>query len=250
MRTTVLAALVLAAACGGKSPPSVGNVAGARPSGPAPAVGMEAGGDGDFGTTFTATGLPAIAADGKTVVYAVMGEDGARGAPNLSIAQVDRDDKLVHGVIVQRADDATMGDEGPPPPKDKLDEANRFLAETHASLGWIPLAPMEMVPVPGDEGNEDAFGSPKTGHAGDLVLSWDEGKVLVTQAGKTIVDRQTHGWTAPETVMCDGCEKCSNPSFLAGAWADPARKLILARISYTGNDTCWEPDSEDHVIAW
>lgn len=208
---------------------------------------MTTGGDGDWGTEFTATGLPAISADGNHVIMAVMGEDGARAAPNLALAEVDRNDKLLHGVIVQRADDATMSDEGPPPPQAKLDEANRYLAETHAALGWIPLTPMTMELVdPADDG----YGAARTARADDVTLAWDEGKVLVTVGGKTLVDRQTKGWTAPEVTPCDGCDRCSNPSFLAGAWIDRSRKLILARISYTGNDTCWEPDSEDHVIAW
>jgi hypothetical protein len=67
----------------------------------------------------------------------------------------------------------------------------------------------------------------------------------LTGGGKTLVagarlDRA-------ERVCVRRLQACSNPSF------SPARGRSgtsrRRRISYMGNDT-WEPDSEDHVIAW
>lgn len=250
MRTSLLAStLVLAAAaCGSRSSTPIGNTGGPMPTGPAPSVTMQATDGGDFPSTFVATGLPAISNDGKSVAIAVIGEDGARGAPNLAVIEKDRADAVVHEVVVQSADDgeATMGDEGAPVvPTAQLDLANRYLTQTHGARGWFALAPMTL------DGNPDeGYGSTFVAHGAGVDLRWDEGKVLVTIAGKTVVDRQTKGWTAVTGPRCDGCDECSNPSFLGGAWIDAERKLIVARIAYTGNDTCWEPDSEQHVIAW
>jgi hypothetical protein len=118
MRTPLLASLVLAAAaCGSRSSPPVGNVGGPMPTGPAPSVGMQADG-GDFGSSFTTTGLPAISNDGKVVVIAVMGEDGGRGAPNLAVVEKDRSDAETHRVVVQTPDEVSMGDGRNPRPAD------------------------------------------------------------------------------------------------------------------------------------
>ena len=44
--------------------------------------------------------------------------------------------------------------------------------------------------------------------------------------------------------------QCSNPHFVDAAYIDPAHKLALLRVAYTGTDSCWEPASELHVVAW
>jgi len=250
MRSPLFVSLVLIAACGAPAAPPISNTSAPVLTGPVPTVAMRLGDDGDFGTTFTATGLPAIAADGKHVVVAVIGEDGARGAPNLALVERDRNDAVVRTVVVLTADEATMNDDAPVAPQAKLDAANQFLVELHGSRGLVALTPMQMVGS-GAEDEMAAYGSPKDAVADGVTLRWDEGKIMVTdQRAKILVDRQTKGWTAPSRARCADCDVCSNPSFLAGAWIDRARQVIVARISYTGNDTCWEPDSQDHVIAW
>lgn len=239
--------LAVAAACGSPSSSPLKNVGGPMPTGPAPTVTVVAVDGGDFATTFVATGLPAITRDGASVAIAVMGEDGARGAPNLAVVEKDRADAVVRELVVQTADEgeATMSDDrAPVAPTARLDAANRYLADRHAERGWFALAPMTL------EASAAEYGSTFAARGDGVDLAWDEGKVLVTIGGRVVVDRQTRGWTAPTGARCDGCDVCANPSFLAGAWIDASRQLIVLRIAYTGHDTCWEPDSEQHVIAW
>ena len=247
MRSSVLAALVLAAACGSRSTAPVGNRGTSTPAGDAPAVTATTDGEGDFALQFHATGLPAVTDDGKSVALAHQGEDGARGAPNLTVIEKDRADKVVRELVVQTADggEALLDDAAPAPPTERLAEANRYLTETHARRRLFPLTAMTL-----DRSREADFGHGSTlAASGDGVdVAWDEGQLKVTAGGRVVVDLATQGWTVEPTTS-DGIE-CSNPSFLGEAWVDAARKLVVVRIAYTGNDTCWEPDSQLHVVAW
>lgn len=246
--------LVVLAACGSHAGPGTADV---KPTGPAPSVATQAEeGGGDFSSSFTSTGLPAISGDGKNVVLAVIGEDGARGAPNLAVVEKDRDDTIVQTLAVQTANEGEAMAYGdgevaklPAATTERLAAANRFLTESHAKRGWLPLGSMTLDEAEETEG--DGYGGlTRRAQAGDIAIEWDEGKVKVTVAGKVVVDRTTTGWTAKPTPMCDECDLCENPSFLSGAWIDAERKLIVAVISFRGNDSCWEPDSAEHVVAW
>jgi hypothetical protein len=44
--------------------------------------------------------------------------------------------------------------------------------------------------------------------------------------------------------------RCSNPDFLRDAFVAADAKLVVVRVAYRGTDTCWEPTSQLHVIAW
>lgn len=233
-----------------------------KPSGPAPSVSKHDDPDGDFRIHFEASGLPAVTADAGNVVLAVMDELGPMSPPNLRLSVRDRGDNQVHEVVVLTADQGQAfagGAETPATFDDaRLAEANRYLGDTHAQRGWFPMAEMALEdPTASDAGGEaDDDGMPhmpKAAHSGAVALTWDEGAVTVSVGGKVVVDRHTQGWvagTTPPPANCDECPVCSNPSYLGKAWIDAERKVIVARISYIGNDSCWEPPSQDHVISW
>ena len=42
----------------------------------------------------------------------------------------------------------------------------------------------------------------------------------------------------------------ANAAFVDQVAVEPADRLVLLEVSYEGNDTCWEPDSEVYVLSW
>jgi hypothetical protein len=204
---------VALAACGGGAAPAPSNVAPPReaPITPAPSI-ARAPEDGPF----TWTGLPAVTADGSNVVIANAREDGARGEPNLTLLVKDRADALVEEQVV-------LAPDGEQPWRANLDTTNAYLARVHQERELVPLAPIA---------------------GSGLEVAWDEGRLIVRSGDAAVVEREHRDWTIAPTPQCE------NPSFLADAWTDAARKLVLVKISYRGTDTCWEPDSSYHVVAW
>ena len=53
-------------------------------------------------------------------------------------------------------------------------------------------------------------------------------------------------WKAAAPVLAT----CENPASLGAAHVSLEHKLALLTISYSGNDTCWEPSNAPHVVAW
>jgi hypothetical protein len=253
---SLLLPLVLAAACGSKSSPSTPQAP--MPTGPAPALTKQDVPDGDFPFAFSATGLPAVTNDAANVALAMMETSGPMAPPILTLSVRDRTDAEVHKIDVLTTEQGQAfegGGQGETPPvfDDKpLVEANRYLTETHTQRGWFPLAAMTME-EPSAEEETEGPNMTKAARAGGVSLVWNEGATKVTVDGKVVVDRQHPEWLAestPPPADCEDCGGCSNPSYLESAWIDVERKLIVARIAYIGNDSCWEPASEDHVIAW
>ncbi|MEZ4401997.1 MAG: hypothetical protein R3B06_18345 [Kofleriaceae bacterium] len=237
--------LFAVAACGGTTAaPSIANPGAAQPTGPAPTVAWLAAGDGAGDGSFQATGLPAVSADGTRVLTAEIGEDGARGMPNLTLVIRDRADAVVDRRVVLAA-----GDDAPTSPPD-LAAANAWIAAGHGAAAWAPLAAVPV--VPDDESLFDA--TTWTATAGDLTIQLTQvGRLRVTAGQATVVDRPVTAWQVADRPMYPGAgpdEQCSNPLYLSGLHVDADRHLAVARISYLGTDTCWEPDSEYHVVAW
>lgn len=242
--------LLLAAACGGPSRGgAIANQGGAGPTGPAPTIAWSGGPPGEGGS-FTTTGLPAIAAGGAEVLVADIGEDGARGMPNLALVVRDRADHEGPRRVVLTADAADAQDPEQPLAAPDVAGANAWLAEQHQRAAWTPLA---AAAITADD--ESAFDAERwTATSGDVTLTFDvTGHVVVTVGGAAVVDRTMTAWLAPDAPMYPGAgpdEQCSNPIALGAAYLDGARKLALVRVSFRGNDTCWEPDGAYHVVAW
>lgn len=249
----VLGSLLLTAACGGAShPTAIGNgAAGGGPVGPAPTVTWQADDGTDWGGDFAVSGTPALAADGGSVLIARQGEDGARGAPNLALEVRGRDDRATATRVVLTADQA-VGDESqePVPPKPDVDGANAWLAAQHAKAGFAPIAVAEV--TADGEGFLDS--SQWRVAAGAIALSFDaSAHLVVTDGGKAVVDRTMDGWLVKPYAPYDGAsadEFCDNPIALREAYVDAAHRIAVLLVAYRGTDTCWEPDSEYHVVAW
>ncbi|MBK9037109.1 MAG: hypothetical protein IPL61_38675 [Myxococcales bacterium] len=242
--------LVLAAACGGPSRGgTIANHGGAGPTGPAPTIAWSGGPPGEGGS-FTATGLPAIAAGGDEVLVADIGEDGARGMPNLALVARGRDDRERARRVVLTADAAEAQDPDQPMAAPDVAGANAWLAEQHQRAAWTPLVAAAIT-----ANDESALAAERwAATSGDVALTFDDsGHVVITVAGAAVVDRLMTAWLAPDAPMYPGAgpdEQCYNPIALAAAYLDGAHKLALVRVTFRGNDSCWEPDGAYHVVAW
>jgi hypothetical protein len=239
MRSLVLIAV---AACGAPAAPLSSHVEPRPPAGPAPTIAW-----GDH--TFAPTGLPAVSRDGSVVVLGLMKEDGARGNPNLAIVVKDRHDAAVQTISVMTADeaDALVAETASPELQKRIAAANDTLAKLHAAHDLVPLDKL---------GIDDSIAPPQRHLVGDIALSidWKPSIVEVRRPGQRLLYRETPAsWLVKDTRMCPNgscTEMCHNPAFLNGAWASKARAIAVLTISYEGTDTCWEPASEYHVIAW
>lgn len=231
-----LGLLVVLAACGAKAQPGAvdNHVA---PAGPSPTV---AWGENGFATT----DLPAIASDGTTVVYAHQGEDGGRGFANMEIVVKDtHDQKLRSHQVMQAPDDA---EEPIDPTPEQIAAANQFLAEGQ----WIALAAPAGEIVGSDPDEGPVFSESATATIGTLEIGFgNSGRVTVRDGGIVVHDSAHPDWLAKDYAI-DAEITCSNPPYLGAAWVAADRHVALLKVSYVGNDTCWEPDSEEHVVVW
>ena len=250
---TTLALVLLAAACGGSSKnTAVGNGGGpVGPLGPVPTISFDTTA-GDWGE-FRTSGLPAVSHDGTRVLIERVDNDGGRGAPNLTLAVRDRADAKVAEYVVLTADSAagSSDDSGEiAPAKPDVTAANAWLADQHRSAAFTVLAPGTV-----DSDSESILEQTRWSVAvGDATITLDQdAKLVVVQGGKPVLSKTMSAWIAPSYPMYPNApadEQCSNPHFVDAAYIDPAHKLALLRVAYTGTDSCWEPASELHVVAW
>jgi len=227
-----LAAAALAACTHPEPPPLTGRA----PDSPPPSVVWR-------GRDIAITGLPAIAGDGSSIVVAHRDSDGGRGNPNLTLVEKDRGDREVRRLAVITATEV-----------DELaaaEIARRFAAaaawldERHAAAHLVAMDALEIHP-----GTDEA---PPTATGGDgALLRWVPSALeLVLGPASRVLRSTPPSWLVADRPMCPGCtEVCHNDAFLGGGYLDRDRRAALIVVSYRGTDTCWEPGSEAHVIAW
>jgi hypothetical protein len=245
-RAMVAAALGLLACGGGRAAPPLVSGASpgpvAAPAGPAPTVAWA---DGEF----TLTGLPAIAADGGAVLLAVRVEDGGRGAPNLTLVVRDRADHVIEELVVLAAGDPDFDDGEYPAPSDAaLAAADALLARTHVEHAWQPLRWHEL-PRYDDAGERHA----PTWGDGARTVTWDEQGFRISVDGAEVAAIPAP-LLEPARTRCEptdpDCFECVNGAEVSRLALDVERRVLAVRISYDGNDLCWEPNSHEHVLAW
>jgi hypothetical protein len=231
-----IAALAIAiAACSSPSPPPpplTGHAAPDAPTSPEPTVAWV---KRDIATT----GLPAIAADGSSVVVAHRDNDGGRGNPNLTLVEKDRNDRTLKSHVVLTADDTDQLTSAQI--EDRLRAATAWLRERHAARHLVPMTALTM---------SKPMGVPAVG-AG-VAVRWSPNQLVIERQGGSPITRATPAtWLAPDHPMCRNCtEVCHNDAFLGAAYIDLERTLALIVVSYQGSDTCWEPSSQAHAVVW
>jgi hypothetical protein len=213
-------------------PPLTGHAAPDAPTSPEPTVAWV---KRDIATT----GLPAIAADGSSVVIAHRDNDGGRGNPNLALIEKDRNDRTLKSHVVLTADDTDQLT--PAQIQDRLHAATAWLRERHAAKHLVPMTALTM---------SKPMGVPAVG-AG-VAVRWSPNQLVIERQGGSPITRATPTtWLAPDHPMCRNCtEVCHNDAFLGAAYIDVERTLALIVVSYHGSDTCWEPSSQAHAVVW
>jgi hypothetical protein len=233
MRTAIAAALVAAlAACAHPEPPPL---TGRAPDTPPPSVAWR-------GRDIAITGLPAIAGDGSSIVVAHRDSDGGRGNPNLTLVEKDRGDRVVRRLEVITA---TEVDELPAAAiARRFDAAAAWLDERHAAAHLVAMTALELHP-----GSDEA---PPTATGDNALLRWVPSELeLILGPALRVLRSTPPSWLVADRPMCPGCtEVCHNDALLGGGYLDRDRRAALVVVSYRGTDTCWEPGSEAHVIAW
>ena len=254
MRTLPLLVLTLAACGGSPKPSALGNAAGyGGPPGPAPTIAWS-GGAPMNGGEFTIAGMPAVADDGSRVLIGWQQGDGGRGYPNLRLQVVDRADQVVDNRLVLDADQ--VEDLGEDATVD-VTAHNQYLTDSNGAMRWRPLATAPVEAVTAEVGSETADedgASQWTATLGDVSVHFDIGAHLViAQGGKVVVDNVMDGWLTKDHLMYEGAsedESCSNPIYLDRVHVDGGRHVAVIGVEYHGNDSCWEPTGQAHVVAW
>jgi hypothetical protein len=242
-RTRVAVVLIaMAVACSKASPPLTGTAPESAGASPTPTVAWT-------GRDLSTTGLPAIASDGGEVVIAHRDTDGGRGNPNLTLIEKDRQDREVHRLVVLTANEfeaqtAGSGSAGRALIDERAAAATAWLRERHGTLRLRPMAALS-VPKRTVEGPVAAVGA-------GVTIRWASNELAIAREGAPPVVRSTpDSWLAKDYPMCRTCtEVCHNEALLGGGAVDVERTLALVIIAYMGSDTCWEPSSQEHVVAW
>jgi hypothetical protein len=235
-----VAVAALAVACGPAAPPLSGTAPEAA-SLPEPMVAWT-------GRELATTGLPAIASDGSAVVVAHRDNDGGRGNPNLTLIEMDRQDRERRRLVVLTAEEyeelSRAASDSRPAIGDRVAKATAWLRERHAALRLRAMAALS-VPKRTVEGPVAATGA-------GVTIRWAGSELAIARDGALPVVRTTpDSWLAPDRPMCRTCtEVCHNEAFLGGGAIDIERTAAVVVVAYLGSDTCWEPSSQEHVVAW
>lgn len=240
---TGLGPLLVIAAC--RQPPAPPVLTGHSPPGateaPAPTVTWA---DRNFATT----GLPAIARDGSSIVVAHRDSDGGRGNPNLTLIEIDRGDRELGRLVVVSSDDVDRLD--PPRLELRLGKAASWLEQRHAAKHLVAMTAL-VTSEPTDDAPAQAIGP-------GITMRWAPSQLVVVLdrdggpgAGAPPSRPTPVSWLAADHPLCPTCsEVCHNDAFLGGGYADLERSAVVVVVAYRGSDTCWEPGSQEHVVAW
>jgi len=233
--------VMLLVACSSRSPevPLTGHSAPHKPQGPAPTVGFS-------NANFDTTGLPAIARSRDLVVLAISDNDSARGNPNLRLELRDRRDKLVETIAVMSASEfeTLVPDAFRPGPllESRIRTANKKLATLHADYDLIVMQEYGVANTIGRD-------TPIEGD-GLSVTFFDDNVLRVRRGDQTLITADGSAWLAPKGQRCAQCPVCENPPYLTGMYKAATIDAVVVRIAYQGNDTCWEPPDQLHVVTW
>jgi hypothetical protein len=176
-----------------------------------------------------------VTRDGRFVVLAIVDGDGARGAQNLAIELRDRKDRTLERVVVLGVDEEL----------DQLDDATRA---QRAAAAHKLLAAHELVPLQELEGTADDVAHFE---GAGITIDWAREHITIKRNGKRVVDRAVPTkWRGSSYYSKVEDLTCENPDFLGAALARPDVSLVVVDVAYRGNDTCWEPTSQLHVMSW
>ncbi|MFT3697147.1 MAG: hypothetical protein QM831_28655 [Kofleriaceae bacterium] len=176
--------------------------------------------------------------DGAYVIVVVSESAGARGpVPNGTLEIRDRHDRVVDSAFVKHMDEVLTDEQI----QKRAARADKLIG----SHEWQSF-PLEL-----DEDHHEGDDYHVRYVGGDLVVEWRNEHFTITQNGKRVVDRAVpQAWRGTHYHLDREELDCDNPDFLQSVRAYPAKKLAVVTVAYRGNDTCWEPGPQEHVVAW
>jgi hypothetical protein len=199
--------------------------------------------------------LPALTLDGEQLAWVRMSSGG--GPPDVHLVVRDTDgDEITRELVLVRAEEQEWDQDGQSTLDPKVLAAREREANAWFSARrWARLDAFTMAP---DEADDAPWDIARSASLGDLVVEYDEPKLVIRRGGRVVVDRQVPEWSAPRQrsdALCDdptpvdpSCT-CSNPAFLTGVQADSARTVLVVWLDFYGTDSCWEPPSEPHLVV-
>jgi hypothetical protein len=171
---------------------------------------------------------PMATRDGKRVLIPVSDDDSARALPNLTLEVRDRSDKVIERVVLLALEE-------------ELDDKQRT---ERAAAAERLLAKHELEPLMPNGNDSDHF-------AVGTSITWQRGRFSISYASDVLVERAIPmKWRG--TTYYDKREgiTCKNPDFLNNAWFNVSARIAVVEVAYRGNDTCWAPSRQRHVVAW
>ena len=237
MRALIALALV---ACGSTASTPIQSRS-AAPTTPAPRIAW-------MQTAFDARSFPQIARSGKTVVIALSDNDGGRGFPNLRFEIRDRTDRVVDKHVVMIANEyEQLVPDGLHPTAElerRIASANTWLAQQHAAYDFVAMTEVAIA-------DQFAYDAPIDTADARVTVRPDHRIHVRTADDKELTLVDGSAWLAPVIPpRCAQCEPCKNEAFVHAVYKVERIDVIVLRIRYAGNDTCWEPSDQLHVIAW
>ena len=184
----------------------------------------------DFDMLF-AIETPQVSRDGRFLLVSTEESTGARVAQNLAFELRDRKDRTLQRIVVMAVDEEP----------DAAARASRVSA-VHALLAAHDFVPLVAFTGSREDGQFSG---------GGLAVSWGSEHMTIAHDGKRVVDRAVPvAWRGSRHYLKSEEMMCENPDLLGGAWGALDAKLVVVQVAYHGNDTCWEPASQLHVVAW
>jgi hypothetical protein len=198
--------------------------------------------------TWQITGLPAVARGGELAVVALIDGDGGRGNPNLKLEVRDRSDKVIQTIAVMTPDEAdaltTPERDAKPELQRRIEAANRELAQLHGVHDLIEMHRLDVQKAPAGT----PFGEHLAiGDGLDIDFLGDHLHVFVHNGNRPFVNLDTVRWRhAVSSPACAGV----NVPYLGSVSHVNRINLLVVEVRFVGNDTCWEPPAQNHIVAW
>ncbi len=177
-------------------------------------------------------GLPAVAADGRTVLAAIRRE-GPADWGQLEIYRIARDDTPTRPYIAILPD--PLGEPLDEARKDdQRGRADRWLAKQHLALELHPMTVLAAV-------------ADRRRAAGRYVIDWGPAGVRVLDGAKVLQHHATPNW-----VVGDLGVDCTVTAVVAAAAIDVDRRIAAIEIAYRSGivSACEGELATWHVIAW
>ena len=114
-----------------------------------------------------------------------------------------------------------------------------------ASHAWLPLTEVPEVEL------QDAESHTRYRGAG-LEVTWHDEHFTIQDGGKRVVDRAVpKAWRGRKYRLASEADvECNNPDYLGAAVTMPTTRLAVITVMYVGDETCWAPSHQLHVISW